>query len=243
MLHHVINIMPPPTEAADVYGAGDLPATNSKCKEKLSKDTILQCIKASKRCLRTSKRKCLSAEDQITVTNKKMQATNQCKSLATLVRDKWRESNLALHEAVRDVAAAKLETDRVVDKSTEALSKVIIAECKKHVKQLSLKQQDFDDLVKDIELTSECQAKSAKQDFDDVVKDIKLTSECQAKSAKQDFDDVLKDIKLTSEHQAKSARKDFDDVLTVIKLTSECQAKSARKVWMFQSVLPRVQML
>jgi hypothetical protein len=43
-LHRVINITPPPPEAADVYGAGDLPATISKSKKKLSKATILQCL-------------------------------------------------------------------------------------------------------------------------------------------------------------------------------------------------------
>ncbi len=94
-LHHVINITPPPPDAADVYGAGDLPATNSKSKKKLSKATIL-------RCLKMSKRKRLSAKDQITVANKKLHvATNQCKTLAALAQDRRRESNLACHQAKR----------------------------------------------------------------------------------------------------------------------------------------------
>jgi hypothetical protein len=92
-LHRAINITPPPPGAADVYGAGDLPATNSKSKKKLSKATIL-------RCLKTSERKRLSAKDQITVANKKLHvATNQCKALAALAQDRRRESNLACHQA------------------------------------------------------------------------------------------------------------------------------------------------
>ena len=42
-LHRAIDIMPPPTIAADVYMAGDHPATNSKSKKKFSKATILRC--------------------------------------------------------------------------------------------------------------------------------------------------------------------------------------------------------
>ncbi len=227
-LHRAINITPPPPEAADVYGAGDLPATNSKSKKKLSKATIL-------RCLKTSKRKRLSAKDQITVANKKLHMTpNQCKTLAALAQNRRRESNLAchqakrlvdgmqdkmttiLHEAARDVAAAKLEADDIVNKSTEALSKVIVAERgyhhakalathKKHAKQLSLQQRDFDVVIKDMKRTSQRKAMSAKKDFDVVVKDMKRTSQRKAMSAKKDFNVLIQDIRRTSKCIAKSA--------------------------------------
>jgi hypothetical protein len=70
-------------------------------------------------------------------------ACHQAKCLVDGMRDKV---TTILHEATRDVAAAKMKADHIVNKSKEALSKVIIAEHgyhhakalathKKHVKQ------------------------------------------------------------------------------------------------------------
>ena len=189
--------------------------------------------------------------------NKKLHvATNQCKTLAALAQGRRRESNLACHQAkclvdgmrdemttilqqaARDVAAAKSEADDIINKSTEALSKVIIAERgyhhakalathKKHAKQLSLQQRDFDVVVKDMKRTSQRKAMSAKKDFYVVIKDMKRTSQCKAMSAKKDFDVVVKDMKCTSQRKAMSAKKDFNVLIQDIRRTSKCIAKSA----------------
>ncbi len=135
------------------------------------------------------------------------------------------------------MAAAKLEADDIVNKSTEALSKVIIAERgyhhakalathKKHAKQLSLQQRDFDVVVKDMKCTSQRKEMSAKKDFDVIVKDMKCTSQCKAMSAKKDFDVLIQDIKRTSKHIAKSADVVLEQQAATIK-TLEAKVASA----------------
>ncbi len=62
------------------------------------------------------------------------------------------------------MSTAKSDADEIINKSTEALSKVIFAEHghnakalathKKHAKQLSLQQRDFDVVIKDMKRTS-----------------------------------------------------------------------------------------
>ncbi len=151
-----------------------------------------------------------------------------CHQAKRLIDDMWDEMTTILHEAARDVAAAKLEADDIVNKSTEALSKVVIAECsyhhakalathKKHAKQLSLQQRDFDVVVKDMKRTSQCKAMRAKKDFDVIVKDMKRTSQHKAMSAKKDFDVLVHNIKRTSKRIAKRADVVLEQQATTIK--------------------------
>lgn len=96
-------------------------------------------------------------------------AFHQAQCLFDGMRDKM---TTRLHEAARDVSTVKSEAGEIVNKSTEILSKVIFAERgyhhakalatqKKHAKQLSLQQRDFDVVVNDMKRTSKCIAKNA----------------------------------------------------------------------------------